>query len=215
LIKVTAQDGLTTNTYAVTVTRAPSAVATLSYLSPSQGSLSPVFGTGILNYTALIDNAISSLTVTPTLTDATATIKVNGTPVSNNAASGIINLNVGSNTITIEVTAQDGITKQTYTWVVERGIPPAAITATNILSPNGDGKNDTWVIKELALYPNNTVTVYDRAGRIVYNKVNYTNDWGGTFQGSPLAEDTYYYVVNLGPDRAQIRGFITIIRNRR
>lgn len=85
----------------------------------------------------------------------------------------------------------------------------------NIISPNGDGKNDTWVIKDIENYPNNEVTVFDRAGRIIYAKKGYTNDWGGTLRGSPLNEDTYYYVLDLGPGQPKIKGFITIIRDRK
>jgi len=88
------------------------------------------------------------------------------------------------------------------------------VAATNILSPNGDGKNDTWVVTDILSYPNNTVTVYDRAGRVVYTKHGYSNDWGGTLRGAPLAEDTYYYIVDLGIGQPVAKGFITIIRNR-
>lgn len=88
------------------------------------------------------------------------------------------------------------------------------VTATNILSPNGDGKNDFWVVNDILSYPNNTVTVFDRAGRVVYTKRGYTNDWDGTLHGAPLAEDTYYYLIDLGTDQPKIQGFITIIRDR-
>lgn len=88
------------------------------------------------------------------------------------------------------------------------------VTATNILSPNGDGKNDYWVVNDILSYPNNTVTVFDRAGRVVYTKHGYANDWGGTLQGAPLAESTYYYIIDLGDGQPKIKGFITIVRNR-
>jgi len=84
--------------------------------------------------------------------------------------------------------------------------------AANILSPNGDGKNDTWVIKNLNKYPHNTVKIYDRNGKQVYTKENYSNDWDGTFRGAPLAEDTYYYIVDFGSGVNPIKGFISIVR---
>jgi len=86
-----------------------------------------------------------------------------------------------------------------------------AINASNILTPNGDGKNDTWVVKNIDLYPNNTVKIFDRAGKIVYVKNGYNNDWDGTFRGKPLYSDSYYYIIHFGLYFGT-RGFISIVR---
>ncbi|UUZ47824.1 cadherin-like beta sandwich domain-containing protein [Massilia sp. B-10] len=117
---VTAQDGTTTKTYTVTVTRAGSANADLSALSLSSGTLAPVFASGTTSYTASVGNATTSLTVTPTRSDANASITVNGVAVVSGTASGAIALNVGSNVVTTIVTAQDGTTTRTYTVTVTR-----------------------------------------------------------------------------------------------
>ncbi len=119
-VVVTAQDGITTKTYTITVTRAPSANAGLANIALSSGTLSPVFATATLAYTASVSNATASITVTPTSADANATIKVNGTAVTSGTASGAIALNVGANIITTMVTAQDGSTTKTYTATVTR-----------------------------------------------------------------------------------------------
>ncbi len=84
----------------------------------------------------------------------------------------------------------------------------------NILTPNADGKNDTWVVKNLDLYPNNTVSIFDKGGRLLNKVSHYNNDWDGTYNGAPLAEGTYYYVIDFGPGKGLIKGFITILRNR-
>ena len=86
----------------------------------SQGTLTPAFAAGTTSYTDSVANSVTSMTVTPTLADATATITVNGTAVASGAASQAINLNVGNNTITVVVTAQDGSTTKTYTITVNR-----------------------------------------------------------------------------------------------
>jgi hypothetical protein len=117
---VTAQDGTTSSTYTVTVTRATSAIATLSGLSLSTGALSPAFVAATTSYTASVPLSTTSITVTPTATDATATIKVNGTTVASGAASGSLTLAVGANTITTVVTAQNKITSKTYRVTVTR-----------------------------------------------------------------------------------------------
>ena len=88
------------------------------------------------------------------------------------------------------------------------------VYAANVLTPNGDGSNDTWVIKDLERYPDNEIRIFDRAGRLVYYAKAYQNDWKGTVNGAPLAEDSYYYIITLTKDGRQsvpIKGFITII----
>ena len=118
-VVVTAQDD-TTKTYTVTVMRESSSNADLSGLTLSSGTLNPTFGAGTTSYTASVGNSVSSLTVTPTVADPTATVTVNGASVASGSASNGIGLNVGSNTITVVVTAQDGTTTKTYTVTVTR-----------------------------------------------------------------------------------------------
>jgi gliding motility-associated-like protein len=86
------------------------------------------------------------------------------------------------------------------------------IKATNIMSPNGDGINDKWVIDNLDLYPNNEVKIFDKSGRFIYGKKGYDNSWEGTLNGNPLAEGTYYYVIDFGTSKPRFKGFITIVR---
>ena len=83
----------------------------------------------------------------------------------------------------------------------------------NILTANGDGKNDAWFIKDLDRFPDNEVRVFDRAGRLVFTAKNYQNDWTGNLSGFPLNEDTYYYVITLKKDGKDgvVKGFISII----
>jgi len=209
---VIAQDGTTKETYSITVTRAASSDATLADLRVSEGTLSPAFTTGTTAYADTVSNSVFSITVTPTANDRNATITVNGNTVVS-GTSGAIPLMAGENTITVVVTAQDGVTTDTYTVNVYKGEAIADISSTNILTPNGDGKNDYWLIKDIQLYPQNNVRVYDKGGRIVYNKNGYNNEWDGTLNGSPLAEGTYYFVVDLGPKLRKFKGYISILRN--
>jgi hypothetical protein len=134
---VTAEDGTTTETYTVTVTRAVSTNAELSNLGLSAGTLSPTFSDGTMNYTASVSGAVTSLTVTPTLADTNATVTVNGNTVTSGMASGAISLNVGANTLTILVTAQDGTTTNTYIVEVTRAVPGViAFTPASGALPN-------------------------------------------------------------------------------
>ena len=87
------------------------------------------------------------------------------------------------------------------------------IVGHNILTPNGDGQNDKWVVDNLSSYPNNQVMILDRSSRAVYRKTGYGNDWDGYFNGSPLPADTYYYILTLDSSGKKVskKGFITIV----
>jgi len=86
--------------------------------------------------------------------------------------------------------------------------------AANLLTPDGDGINDRWIIQNIKMYPNNEVSIFDKAGRMVYYKKGYNNEWDGMFNGNLLSEGTYYYLLNTGVSEKKIKGFITIIRNK-
>lgn len=83
----------------------------------------------------------------------------------------------------------------------------------NILTPNGDGSNDVWIVKDIEKYPENEITVFDRSGRTVFHVINYQNDWMGYLYGRPLAEGTYYYIIKLRKNSKadHIKGYITIV----
>ena len=89
-----------------------------------------------------------------------------------------------------------------------------AIKANNILTPNGDGVNDLWVVENIDMYPNNTVTIFDKAGRILFTQKGYKNTWDGTVNGSALGENTYYYIIDFGTSKLRQKGFITLVRER-
>jgi len=150
-VVITAQDGVTTSTYTITATRAKSAIATLSNIALSKGTLSPVFAASTLAYTDLVSNTTTSVTLTPTVTDPNATVTVNGAAVASSAASAPITLVVGSNNVTVAVTAQDGTTKKTYT--------------VNVIRPSTNAKLLSLTTSSGAVSPafNNTVTSYTRA----------------------------------------------------
>ena len=116
----TSSPGLAIDDFSITGIAAISSDATLSNLTSGSGALTPAFTPSTINYTSSVANAVTSTTVTPTATDANSTIKVNGVTVASGSASSAINLNVGSNTITTVVTAQDGTTTKTYSITITR-----------------------------------------------------------------------------------------------
>jgi len=88
------------------------------------------------------------------------------------------------------------------------------LDAVNILTPNGDGVNDLWVVNNIDQYPNNMVKIFDQSGKLLYSKKGYANDWDGNYNGAALPQGTYYYVFFYGDGKGQKRGFITVIRQK-
>ena len=56
--------------------------------------------------------------------------------------------------------------------------------------------NDTWSDLSIGRYPNNQVWIYSRAGKLIFNQVNYNNDWNGQYNGRKLPEGAYYYIID-------------------
>lgn len=69
------------------------------------------------------------------------------------------------------------------------------------ISPNGDGKNETWILEFLQQYPGVEVkiNVYNRWGELLFAAdQNYADDWDGrTKDGKRLPAGTYYYVIQI------------------
>lgn len=87
------------------------------------------------------------------------------------------------------------------------------LVISNVFTPNGDGVNDTFVIPGLETYSDTELTIINRWGNTVYQKTNYKNDW----DGSGLAEGTYYYVLK-AKNKAGVwdtyKGYLTLLRTR-
>jgi len=87
----------------------------------------------------------------------------------------------------------------------------------NTITPNGDGRNEYFSIKNIESYPDNHLRIFNRWGEQGFESRQYNNNWNGTFQNTavPLPEGTYYYLFDIndltgGSER--LTGFIQIIR---
>ena len=106
-----------------TLALAASPIPGLSALTLDPGTLSPGFASNTTNYTGSVPPGATAVIVTPTATDSSATIMVNGTAVASGSPSGAIPLVAGAATIVVTVTAQDGIAATTYTVNIPNGPP--------------------------------------------------------------------------------------------
>jgi len=90
----------------------------------------------------------------------------------------------------------------------------------NVFTPNNDGINDFFVPINLDDYPNPSVLVYNRWGKLVYANENYQYDWDGTHfkSGNELNDGLYYYIVDPKSNKYDyatnlINGYVHLIRN--
>ena len=127
-----------------------------------------------------------------------------------NGSTGPLTEKLDPGTITVEVIDENQCQEnESYTLVAEN---EECVAVFEIITPNNDGFNDTWVITGLELYPNATVQVYDRWGRRVYYSEGYPKPWDGTHDGKVLPMDSYHYIINLNNDQDPIIGNITIVK---
>lgn len=80
----------------------------------------------------------------------------------------------------------------------------------NVFSPNGDGKNERFIIGGVEKYPGAKLQVFNRWGSQVYRSNDYRNDWNG----SDLNEGTYFYILEVNkPDGIKTyKGWVLIVR---
>ena len=119
--------------------------ATLSGLTLSDGTdlfpLTPVFASGTTTYTVAVANSVTSVTVTPTATNAIAMITVNGDTVTSGSASSPIDLTAGTPmVIPVIVTATDTTTRMTYMVTATRALPTVSRVAFSSTGPYALGE---------------------------------------------------------------------------
>lgn len=83
----------------------------------------------------------------------------------------------------------------------------------NVFSPNGDGKNDQWVIRNISDYVGTKVQIFNRYGQKVYQNDNFITPWDGMLGGSQLPIGSYYYILDLAnKSKKRYTGSVSILR---
>jgi gliding motility-associated-like protein len=104
--------------------------------------------------------------------------------------------NEGEYLITLKSYKADCELKITQKVEIERPLIP-----TNVITPNNDGKNDSFVMKNKLKY----LEIYDRWGKAVLMTEDYQNNWG-----TGIASGTYYYKLQTSGG-AECKGWIEVI----
>ena len=95
----------------------------------------------------------------------------------------------------------------------------------NVITVNGDGINEFFIIKNLEDYDRVSLMIFNRWGNLVYETDNYQNEWKGTdMRGVELTEGTYTYVVtpesvkyiydDVEKSKYTAHGFVHIIKDK-
>ncbi len=94
---------------------------------------------------------------------------------------------------------------------IEVNTAPESLKVTNVFTPNGDGKNDVWIIPGIEFYSDCTLSLFDRNGSKILEQKGYKNDWDGTYNGKPVPEGTYYYLISCS-DKKPESGNVLVAR---
>ncbi len=87
-----------------------------------------------------------------------------------------------------------------------------------IITPGGNGKNETWVIGLYTIYPEMTVKIFNRWGNEVFTASPYLDDWAGKCNtGIKMGDEflpngTYFYLIDLKNGDKPLSGYIELVR---
>jgi gliding motility-associated-like protein len=153
----------------------------------------------------------------PDVPDGSITLTIAGgtQPYSVIWSDGILTQNrqdIAGGTYSVVVTDKNGCAAS-LDIVVGFGGSEKCLEIPTIITPNNDGINDTWQIKNIDLFPNAEVYIFTRWGKLVFHSKNLSaNPWNGTFEGTILPTDSYHYVLHLNDGSKPRSGVISIIR---
>ncbi|WP_028668957.1 gliding motility-associated C-terminal domain-containing protein [Runella zeae] len=88
------------------------------------------------------------------------------------------------------------------------------ISIPDVFTPNGDGINDTWVLRGAEEYPEAEIMVFDRWGSLVYYQTGSKQvAFDGTYQSKSLPVGVYVYTIKTEPQASHTyRGHVLLLR---
>lgn len=114
-------------------------------------------------------------------------------------------------TTTYIVTGIDAAGCRNVDSVLVRVNNEADVDVVDVITPNGDGLNDILYVKNIELYPQNSIIIFNRWGKEILQRKNYKNDWDGTINGELLPTGVYFYVIQFGLTSRAKKGSFSII----
>ena len=196
----------------LTASTATSNALTVSLAAPPSPAPSVTIGAsanGVYTNTSVTFTAVTANT-----TGATVAYQwmINGKNVGANTPTLTTSTLKNNDVVSCDITAIIGCSVSALSEQITMNILPIPpVVIPNTFTPNGDGINDTWNISNLAYYPTSTISIYNRYGTLLYQSRGYNVQWDGTYNGKPLPEGTYAYIIDLGT-AGKLSGSVSIIR---
>ena len=192
---------LKAGTYHVTITDASNCKINTSFLLSQPSAISITDTVWVENYLGFID-----------ITTAGGTPKYTYSWSNGETSEDIENLGTGN--YVLEITDENNcVYSQTYQIEIPLLIP-------TVITPNNDGKNDTWKMSGISEYPLINIEIFNRWGDLIFSyegsgldySSSINNQWGGSWNGRPLPFGTYVFILNLNNNVEPYNGVITIVR---
>ncbi|MBQ1655264.1 MAG: gliding motility-associated C-terminal domain-containing protein, partial [Bacteroidales bacterium] len=81
----------------------------------------------------------------------------------------------------------------------------------NVITPNGDGVNDEWIIENIELFPEAHIYVYNRWGQLLYHDRGNGERWDGSYRGHFVPSGVYMYIIKLESVEETYEGTVTVL----
>jgi gliding motility-associated-like protein len=198
--------GIDAGSYAVTVTDMAGCVASSSFTITQPQPLTVTLSPGIFpnGYNISINNGADG-SVSADVSGGTGPYTYQWSNES--MAPALQNLRAG--TYSLLVTDVNGCTATAKTLLDD----PGPLELPTGYSPNGDGRNDYFVIHGIDAYPNNRLIIYNRWGNEVFTADNYHNTWNGrNLEGKDLPDGTYFVVLIINGGSLTKNGYVDLRR---
>ena len=158
---------------------------------------SPVTPDQLVNFTST--STITSGSITSTVWTFGDGNGASGNPITHSYS------NVGTYSVVLTVTGSSGCTNTTTaSYQVD-----AVIEVPNVFTPNGDNANEFLKFKNLEVFNNNNLSIFNRWGKKVFEQDNYKNDWNG----GGHSDGTYFFILSVPEASPNVyKGYVQLIR---
>lgn len=117
-----------------------------------------------------------------------------------------------SGTYSVTATNSNGCSQTLSKKIILKEIPDTATAGNDIITPNGDGINDVFLVMDVSGYKECSINIYNIWNEEVYSSSEYKNDWDGKGKnGNSLDAGAYYYILKCD-DKEQTLGTVNILR---